>query len=99
MLRVYEIQKLLNKNNDGKVWELVVYTKELLLEPKLIGQSRVFLNISGYKNLDNLVAKDNYLLSLEASGQWITTTGSSVKDYTQSMRFSHLSINLGSQIT
>lgn len=61
VLRVYEIQKLLNKNNDGKVWELVVYTKELLLKPKLIGQSRVFLNISGYKNLDNLVAKDNYL--------------------------------------
>lgn len=64
VLKVYEVQQLLSKDKDGKVWKSVAYTKELLLEPKLVGQSKASLNISGYRNLDNLEAKENYFFKL-----------------------------------
>lgn len=68
VVKVYEVQQLLNKENHEKVWDLVVYTKDLVLEPKLFGQSRASLNINGFRNLDNLVAKDNCIF--KSGSKW-----------------------------
>lgn len=68
VVQIYEIQELLTEQETEIAWQLAVYTKELILEPKLLEKGKVSLVISGYKNLNNLVA--NYEYNFKPGSKW-----------------------------